>query len=276
MTIIEAIKEILKESKSGMTSREIFTLIVDNKLYNFNAQNPIGVVNGLIRRHCIDLSFPTSNPVKYFNISGYSGKKPLYALIDTTHKRPQTYDEINMNHVSTETRDLLPEEKISIALKEHLATVQSQLLDNILNQHPSFFEHLVVDLLLKMGYGYDKEAGIVTGSSHDGGIDGIINEDKLGLDLIYLQAKRYNPKNKVGRKEVQAFVGAMQHIQKGVFITTSTFTNEALDYAKNYQQKSIRLINGRTLCEYMVKYEVGVSPVAAIKLYQIDSDYFSS
>lgn len=99
--------------------------------------------------------------------------------------------------------ELLPEEKIKSALQEHFRNMRQQVFNCVLNNSPQFFEHLVIDLLLEMGYGKDKNSGVVTGRSHDGGIDGIISEDKLGLDLIYIQAKKYSPTNKVGRKEIQ-------------------------------------------------------------------------
>lgn len=110
--------------------------------------------------------------------------------------------------------------------------------------------------------------------SHDKGIDGVINEDKLGLDLIYLQAKRYSYKNKVGSTDLQAFVGAMQNVQKGVFITTSTFTSEGKKYIKEQQQKNIKLIDGKMLVKLMVKYEVGVIGQENLKIYKIDNSYF--
>ena len=168
----------------------------------------------------------------------------------------------------------LPEEKIANAIDEHLQQIKQQLLDNIMSNHPDFFEQLVVELLLKMGYGYDDNSGIVTGGSHDNGIDGIINEDKLGLDLIYIQAKRYLNTNKVGRKELQAFIGAMGHIQKGVFITTSSYTKEAYIFGTQQQQKSIKLIDGSMLADYMVKYGIGVESVKTFNIYKINSDYF--
>lgn len=168
----------------------------------------------------------------------------------------------------------MPEEKIASAIDEHLSQIKQQLLDNIMANPPEFFERLVVELLLKMGYGYDKKSGIVTGGSHDNGIDGIISEDKLGLDLIYIQAKRYSNTNKVGRKELQAFIGAMGHIQKGVFITTSTYTKEAFSFGNQQQQKSIKLIDGDLLADYMVKYGIGVESVKIFNIYKIDSDYF--
>lgn len=131
------------------------------------------------------------------------------------------------------------------------------------------------DLLLKMGYGYDRNSGVVTGGSHDGGIDGIIYEDKLGLDMIYIQAKRFSQRNKVGRKEVQAFIGAMGNIQKGVFITTSGFTKEAKSCTEQQPQKYVRLIDGSMLTDLMVKYGVGVDTIQSFNVYKLSSDYFT-
>lgn len=123
-----------------------------------------------------------------------------------------------------------------------------------------------------MGYGYDNTAGRVTGRSHDGGIDGIISEDKLGLDLIYIQAKRYG-KRSIGRETVQAFVGAMENVQKGVFITTSSFTKEAIAFVER-QQKNIRLIDGALLADLIIKYKIGINSAQTITLLKIDSDYY--
>lgn len=125
-----------------------------------------------------------------------------------------------------------------------------------------------------MGYGYDESSGVVVGGPHDGGIDGIISEDKLGLDLIYLQAKRYKTGKAVARHELQAFVGAMQNVQKGVFITTSSFTKEARQYAEQQQQKNLKLIDGEMLSSLMIKYEVGITIEDRIKIYRLDATYF--
>lgn len=173
-----------------------------------------------------------------------------------------------------EGADRLPEEKIKDALEKHVADLKSRIMEQILKNSPSFFERLVLDLLLKMGYGYDSDSGFVTGQSHDGGIDGIIFEDKLGLDRIYIQAKRYATDNKVGRSTLQAFVGAMEDVQKGVFITTSQFTNEAISYANKQQQKHIKLIDGSLLSDLLIKYEIGLSTAQVLKIYSIDSDYY--
>lgn len=160
-------------------------------------------------------------------------------------------------------------------MQEHLKNVQKQVFDCVMNNSPQFFEHLVIDLLLDMGYGADKSSGVVTGRSHDGGIDGIISEDKLGLDLIYIQAKKYSPAKKIGRKEIQAFIGAMEHVKKGVFITTSGFTREARSFVSKQQQKSIKLIDGELLADLLIKYGVGVSVVQSFSLFKLDTDYFS-
>ena len=270
MTIIEAIKEVLKSNPQGLSSAEIYQLIIEKNLYQFGAKNPIGVVNGEIRRHCIGLDFPTASPVKHFAIAGKDGKKLKFIIgenkkIDTHLRARDTLDD---------TAEILPEEKIANAIDEHLQQIKQQLLESIMANHPDFFEQLVVELLLKMGYGYDKNSGIVTGGSHDNGIDGIISEDKLGLDLIYIQAKRYSNTNKVKSKELQAFIGAMGHIQKGVFITTSSYTKDAFKFGTQQQQKNIKLIDGNMLADYMVKYGIGVESVKAFNIYKINSDYF--
>ena len=249
MTIIEAIKEVLKNEPAGLSSAEIYQQIIDRNLYQFGAKNPIGVVNGEIRRHCIGLDFPTAYPVKHFIIVGKDGKKLKFSISENKQQNSvKTPD-----HIINDNSEFLPEEKIASAIDEHLSQIKQQLLDNIMANPPEFFERLVVELLLKMGYGYDKKSGIVTGGSHDNGIDGIISEDKLGLDLIYIQAKRYASGNKVGRKELQAFIGAMGHIQKGVFITTSTYTKEASTFGTQQQQKSIRY-SCRLYCKQQKSY----------------------
>jgi restriction system protein len=140
---------------------------------------------------------------------------------------------------------------------------------------PAFFEELVVDLIVRMGYGGSRrEAGQAIGRSGDEGIDGIIKEDRLGLDIIYIQAKRWDAV--VGRSEIQKFAGALQgqRARKGIFITTSSFSREAYDYAGNIDTKII-LIDGKTLVEYMIDNNVGVTVEAIYDLKRIDNDYFS-
>lgn len=149
-----------------------------------------------------------------------------------------------------------------------------ELLGRVQAASPAFFEQLVVDLLVKMGYGGSrKDAGERVGQSGDGGIDGIIKEDRLGLDVIYLQAKRWQ--DSVGRPEVQKFVGALQghHARKGVFLTTSTFTRDAVEYAAKVDSKVV-LIDGRRLAELMIDFDLGVSTAATYAVKRADSDFF--
>lgn len=177
--------------------------------------------------------------------------------------------------VEEKTDDKTPTDLIDDAFRQINSALAKDLLAKILEMSPSFFEKLVVELLVKMGYGGSfEDAASVTQYSHDEGIDGVIKEDKLGLDTIYIQAKRWD-KGTVGRKEIQAFVGAinMKHASKGVFITTSTFTEEAKKCVKDVQSKIV-LIDGEQLCKYMIEYNLGVSSRQVYEIKQIDSDYF--
>ncbi len=150
------------------------------------------------------------------------------------------------------------------------------LLNKVLELPPAAFERLIVELLVKMGYGGSiKDAGRAIGGSGDEGVDGVIKEDKLGLDVIYLQAKRWKPGNVVGRPELQKFVGALagQGAKKGVFITTSTFTKEALDYTPKNETKIV-LIDGEQLAQLMIDYNIGCSTQQTYEIKKIDGDYF--
>ncbi len=167
-----------------------------------------------------------------------------------------------------------PEEAIESAYLNIRQSLADEVLQTVKNCSPSFFEQLVVDVLVKMGYGGTrKDAGKAIGKSGDGGIDGIINEDRLGLDVIYIQAKRWD--NPVGRPEIQKFAGALQgqRAKKGIFITTSIFTKEAQEFASRIESK-ITLVDGETLSQLMIDYNVGVNVVASYELKRIDSDYF--
>lgn len=160
MTIIEAIKAVLISEPEGLTSVEIYQRIIDKKLYQFGAKNPVGVVNGEIRRHCVGLDFPTAYPVKHFAIVGKEGKKLKFTIVEN-----KIFNNVVNDHdkITNDNSEFLPEEKIASAIDEHLSQIKQQLVDNIMSNSPDFFERLVVELLLKMGYGYDKKSGIVTG-----------------------------------------------------------------------------------------------------------------
>ena len=161
------------------------------------------------------------------------------------------------------------------ALREAL---KLELLDWIRSQSPEFFERLVLEVLLAMGYGGSRsEAARRLGRSGDEGLDGVIWEDRLGLDLIYVQAKRWKDESTVGRPAVQGFVGALQgaRAEKGVFITASAFSGEAQRYAENVSPRVI-LIDGPALAELMIDYDVGVSATQQYVLKKVDEDYFGS
>ena len=167
-----------------------------------------------------------------------------------------------------------PEEALELAHQSLRLSLAQDILSRILSCSPTFFERLVVELLVKMGYGGSRrDAGERIGQSGDGGIDGIIKEDRLGLDTIYIQAKRWQ--GSVGRPEIQKFVGALQgqRAKKGVFITTSSYTAEAIDYASRIDTKVV-LIDGQLLANLMMDFDVGVSVSASYIVKRIDSDYF--
>lgn len=167
-----------------------------------------------------------------------------------------------------------PEEALELAHQSLRLSLAQDILSRILSCSPTFFERLVVELLVKMGYGGSRrDAGERIGQSGDGGIDGIIKEDRLGLDTIYIQAKRWQ--GSVGRPEIQKFVGALQgqRAKKGVFITTSSYTAEAIDYAYRIDTKVV-LIDGQLLANLMMDFDVGVSVSASYIVKRIDSDYF--
>ncbi|KGM98312.1 restriction endonuclease [Clostridium novyi A str. 4552] len=269
MIIIEAIKEILSKEETGLTSREIYQKIVDKNLYSFGAKDPKAIVNGIIRKHCLGIDFPTASPVKHFRVVKQTGHVNYY-LLNKNNNKSLTIKEIKNNE-----KELLPEEKMMRAFNDHVINIKQQLIEEILDSDPAFFEQLVSDLLIKMGYGYDEYASKIVSGSNDSGIDCIIDEDKLGLDKINIQAKRYSQDNVVGRPVLQMFVGAMENVQKGVFITTSSFSKQALQYAEKQQQKNLKLIDGVMLAELMVKYEVGVTSIKSFNTYKIDKDYFS-
>lgn len=167
-----------------------------------------------------------------------------------------------------------PDEYIERNYQELRSELANELLQQILGNSPNFFENLVIDLLVKMGYGFREDAGRAVGRSGDGGIDGIIYEDRLELDGVYIQAKRWD-KGKVGSPAITAFVGALDinNANKGVFISTSKFTEPARKCAENCP-KNIKLIDGDDLVNYMIEFNLGVSTVDTYEIKRVDSDYF--
>lgn len=167
-----------------------------------------------------------------------------------------------------------PEETLESAYQRLRKDLATELLERVKKSSPAFFEELVVALLLKMGYGGSRQdAGKALGRSGDEGLDGVIHEDRLGLDVIYLQAKRWE--GTVGRPEIQKFVGALhgRRARKGVFITTSAFSDEARQYAAGIDSK-VALIDGAQLADLMIDFDLGVSPASTYTVKRIDSDFF--
>lgn len=183
-------------------------------------------------------------------------------------------DEASQNLVETAAPGQTPHEALESAYERLRSEVASDILQALKTSDPSLFENIVVELLVKMGYGGSrKDAGKAIGRSGDEGIDGIIKEDHLGLDSIYIQAKRWEAT--VGRPEIQKFSGALQgqRARKGIFITTSEFSKEAQDFVSRIEAKIV-LIDGKTLARLMIDFGVGVTSVATYEVKKIDSDYF--
>lgn len=201
---------------------------------------------------------------------GFLQRFPEFAEFRSPARKPKT----PQGEPNIEEDDRTPEETLEAAHLRLRADLAAELLSRVKGSSPRFFEHLVVELLLKMGYGGSREeAGEAVGAAGDEGIDGVINEDRLGLDTIYLQAKRWE--GTVGRPEIQKFVGALhgKRAKKGVFITTGSFSGDARDYVKNIEPKVV-LIDGRQLAELMIDFNVGVDPVISYQVKKITSDYF--
>lgn len=164
-----------------------------------------------------------------------------------------------------------PQDMMEIGFQDILNTLKDDLLEKLQNSNPYFFEKVVLILFQKMGYGDFQE----TPKSGDGGIDGIISQDRLGLEKIYVQAKRYSDKNKVREPEIRNFLGAMSgDVSKGIFVTTSSFDGSAVEKARNAHNNKIILIDGRYLTDLMIRYNVGVQMNTAYELKEIDNDFF--
>ena len=222
----------------------------------------------------------TKKPVKKSGRGVYEitdfGKQMLKNK-DARTKFEAWYDEIYKNKSAsgaeisqTATQEKTPSDIMAETANELAQNLKSQILDEISQKKPSFFEYLVARLLEKMGYG----VGRLTKSGADGGIDGIIDEDELGLSQIYVQAKSWQ--GTISRPEIQKFVGAISDKQtkKGVFITTSKFSKDAERYAANVQSHTVVLIDGERLAELMIKYKLGVQVRQNIEICDIDGDFF--
>ena len=202
---------------------------------------------------------------------------PAYVLWREKEADAQPLPGHTVPHASLSTAIQTPEERIVRDFATIEASLSETLLAAVREMTPQQFEQLIVDLLLKMGYGGgDRTMGQRIGKTGDGGIDGIINEDALGLDAVYVQAKRYAPENKIGRPALQAFVGSLtgEGANKGVFVTTSDFSKDAREYLNRVQHRIV-LINGEQLARLMIQHEVGVRAQRSFVLRSIDENYFT-
>lgn len=220
----------------------------------------------------------TDRGLTYLNSHTDLRKKDLMTFPEfASYAKGTTIDNANSAIQNiTAVSEITPTDMLEQAYHSIIEDLASDLLQKTLDQSPQFFEQLVVDLLVKMGYGGSfANSAKVTQYVHDDGIDGIIYEDKLGLDKIYIQAKRYKPNNTIGKPQIQQFAGALdeQKATKGVFITTSDYSKEALQYVEKLSKKIV-LINGQDLARYMIEYNVGVSTKRVYEVKRIDSDYF--
>lgn len=220
---------------------------------------------------------------------GLSTLKENPSKIDAKYLRkfPSFLEFQNASHIGEDTEEnndiaitknieITPEESLDFAYQRIRKSLASELLNKVVELSPTFFERLVIELLVKMGYGGSmQDAGKAIGKSGDEGIDGTIKEDKLGLDIIYVQAKRWKLGNVVGRPELHKFVGALagQGAKKGIFITTSNFTKEALEYTPKNETKIV-LIDGEKLSQLMIDYNIGCTIQQTYELKKLDSDYF--
>lgn len=207
-------------------------------------------------------------------LADYSKEFKDFHSVDNSVNTSLTETEKSRGKVESMVTDT-PEIRLATAYKSIRKAVAAELLEKIKANTFQFFEQLVVDLLIAMGYGGAKaENGMVTESTGDGGIDGVINQDKLGLDSIYIQAKRYDT-TAIGRPEIQKFIGALapHGVRKGIFITTSTFAKTARDYLDRIDYRIV-LIDGEQLTQLMIDYNIGVSIRETYHVKRVDTDYF--
>lgn len=201
----------------------------------------------------------------------FLGRFPEYQAFRSAQRDRNAKESI----ISEELQEDTPEELLESGYRQLRISLAVELLSQVKVASPAFFERMVVDLLLRMGYGGTlQDAGQVIGKSGDGGIDGIIKEDRLGLDVIYIQAKRWD--NDVGSSEIRNFIGALSvhKAEKGVFITTSGFNKNARDTAAKVSSKIV-LIDGAALAELMIDFGLGVTTVNTYEIKRVDSDFFA-
>lgn len=281
----DGVEHALGEAIEALSSEFGLTLTERQQLLPSGQQTIIRNRVGWARTYMAKAGLIDSVRRGYFRISQEGGKvlaaKPERVDVKFLEQFPEFVAFRDLHHKQEDKKDdqqaeaETPEEAFDAAYQRLRADLESEVLEQVKAASPSFFERIVVELLVKMGYGGNlQDAGQAVGQVGDGGIDGIIKEDRLGLDVIYIQAKRWD--NTVGRPEIQKFVGALggNRAKKGVFITTSGFSKEAVDFVDRIDSKIV-LIEGQTLARLMVDHGVGVSIVQTYELKKVDTDYFT-
>jgi restriction system protein len=203
----------------------------------------------------------------------YLERYPKFIEYRKRTKTPNVTAQIKENSTSSQT----PDEVLRAAFKSISDVLSADLLERVTDSKPEFFEQLIVELLLKMGYGTDDESGHVIGQRGDDGVDGVINQDSLGVDQVYVQAKRYAASNKVGAGAIRDFYGALdlKDVKKGIFFTTSTFSPSATETAQKLGARIV-LIDGFRLAQLMIRFEVGCRIEQVISLAKLDEGYFET
>lgn len=267
ITICDALIKVF--TKYGpMTVNEACDKIIVENIYHFNTLKPISVVEPTLKRKCEGFeNYSKAYEIKCFKIVGKNNKKLVFDVITSDTKVAA----IDINTKNNENQ----EENISYCYQLYKSNLQNRLLEKIYNNNADYFEKLVINLLLQMGYGYNEKSGQKVGQSHDGGIDGIIYEDELYLEKIYVQAKRYKSGNNISIEKIQSFVGAIGQGAKGVYITTSDFTSEARKYVEQQTIAKLSLINGDMLSELIIKHKLGLKVVETYCIYEIDEDFYT-
>jgi restriction system protein len=277
---VKTIKQKLA-AEFNLTELELIKMLPSGRAKLFD--NRLGWANFYLKK----AGLIVSNERGKFQITD-EGKKFLAKKPDkikvSTLKQFRTFQEFQIDKKVSSTEDIeqksenetiSPEEKMDEGYTQYSNEIMGEILKKIIGCSPSFFESLVVDLLINMGYGGSrKDAGEAIGRSGDGGIDGLIKEDKLGLDTIYIQAKKYD-KSSIPISDVRDFAGSLlsKKAKKGIFITTSDFPDSAHEFVKSIEPKIV-LINGSQLVAYMYQYNIGVSTKSVYEIKNIDHDYF--
>lgn len=283
MTILQAIITILKDYPGGLNKDQITEKIMNRNLYYFNTPTPSHIVYTEIRRHCQDVNIGSSRSEKFFyyiESTDLHGKNN-YALLPEVLNYLSKEKDLSRLFSKQFPKDIYSEENVpSIEEIKHLhdilhSKVKRDLLDQVLNGSYNTFENVVVTLLQKLGYVHTFKSNESSKHFYDGVINGIIYQDPLGLDKVYLKATCYSKTQIANTRDIKSFVSEMGPIKKGIYITTSSFSTPAKLYAETLEEKQISLIDCDMLIDYMMEYKIGIRIIASYDIIGIDKNFFS-